>query len=115
VPPNLLPRVGIGNATIVEGNAGARVLKFAVTLSSAAATAVTMHFATEPRTATAADFTATSGTVKLAAQATSAVVNVTVTPDTSAEATEGFKVRLSAVVGATFQRAVGNGSILNDD
>jgi hypothetical protein len=53
--------------------------------------------------------------VKFAANATSAVVNVTVKPDTTVEVTEGFKVRLSAAVGASLQRAVGNGSILNDD
>jgi hypothetical protein len=108
--------VGIGNATVVEGNVGARAVWFAVTLSTASASPVSVHFATAPGTATAgSDFGAASGAVSFPAGVTSRSVAVTVNGDTTFETSETFSVALSAPVGATIARSTGIGTIVNDD
>jgi Tol biopolymer transport system component len=113
-PSNAAVRVSIGNAALVEGDTGARGLRFPVTLSASSPTATTVRYTTAPGTAGAADFAAKSGTVTIPARATSAVINIAIRPDFVFEATEAFIVRLSAPVGATLNRATGTGSILDD-
>src|SRR5207244_5532868 len=100
--------VGIGNATVVEGNMGARAVWFAVTLSAASASPVSVHYATAPGTATAgSDFGAASGALSFPAGVTSRSVAVTVSGDTTFETSETFTVTLSAPLGATIARSVG--------
>ena len=94
----------IGAASIVEGNVGARLLRFTVGLSAPAPTAVHVHYAASAGTATAPDFKASSGTV-----------TIKVKPDPDVEPTETFSVVLSDAVGATIDRPTAIGSILNDD
>lgn len=108
-------KVSIGSASLVEGDAGARVLRFAVTLSAASPTATKVSYSTIFGTAGASDVTAKSGTVTLAAKATSALVSISVNADEGVESNESFKVKLSAPVGASVQFGTGAGSILNDD
>jgi hypothetical protein len=115
-PPSTGVRLSIGNATLVEGHQGTRALRFAVTLSeSSPTTPVTVHYATSPGTAGAADFTATSGTVIVPARAVSGVMSVRIKPDTVDEPTERFTVRLSNPSGAAPHRATATGTINDDD
>ena len=113
-PSNPAVRVSIGNAALVEGDSGARALRFPVTLSASSAHAVKVHFRSNAGTATAADFAAKAGTAIIAARGTSTTINIKVRPDYVLEPTETFTVTLSSPVGATLNRATGTGSILDD-
>lgn len=113
-PSNAAVRLSIGNAALVEGDSGARGLRFPVTLSASSPNAVTVHYTTNVGTATTADFAPKSGTVTIAARGTSTVINIAVRPDFVLEPTETFTVTLSSPVGAVLNRATGTGSILDD-
>src|SRR6185503_3382357 len=91
-----VPVVSVGDSAVVEGATGTRGLAFPVTLSRPAATDVTVQFATEDGTATAAsDYVAQSGSVTLHAGLVSAlaIVNVRVRGDRTVEPTENLRVR----------------------
>jgi hypothetical protein len=118
VPPLSGARVSIGAASIVEGNADVRALRFMVALSEPAPTAVQVHYAAVPGTATAGsggDFGAASGTVTIPAGATTGAVSIRVKGNAVVEPNETFTVVLSDAVGATISRATATGTILNDD
>jgi hypothetical protein len=107
---------------VTEGNSGTATITFTVTLSHAAASNVTVNYATANDTATAgADYTATSGTLTFAAGETSKTIAVTVNGDQVDEgASETFKVNLSspsnnAQLSATSGAIEGVGTIINDD
>ena len=73
----------------VSGNETAGNRQFTVTLSAASGLAVTVNYATSNGTATAgADYTATSGSLTIAAGATTATFNVAVLADSLNEADE---------------------------
>lgn len=113
--------VSIGDAGVLEGNAGTVLLSFAVTRSDNAG-AFTLDFATADGSATLADgdYLASAGTLDFAAGgALTAQVTVTVNGDTAAEANETFSVLLSNLVSsvgtASITDATGIGTILNDE
>jgi hypothetical protein len=109
-------QIGVGNATIAEGNAGTRTLRFAATLSAASTSTVSVHYATASSTATSgADVIAASGTLTFAPGVTSNFVPVKVNGDTTFETNETFTLTLSSPVGATIARATATGTIVNDD
>ncbi len=117
-PSDRTVRVSIGSASLVEGDAGSRALRFAVTLSAAVPTrAVSVHYATSPGTADTADFTPVSGTVTIPARSVSGVVTVRIKPDTVGEDTEKFTVSLSSPDGVALHpnRWVATGTISDDD
>ena len=92
-----LPGISINDVSKAEGNSGNTAFTFNVTLSSPAAAAVTVNFATANGTATSgSDYTANSGTVTFAAGQTSQTVTVQVTGDTNVEPDETFFVNLSS-------------------
>jgi Tol biopolymer transport system component len=107
-------RISIGHAALVEGNSGARGLRFPVTLSQSSPNPVSVWYATSTGTAKAADFAAKSGIVTIPARATSTVINISVKPDYVLERTETFTVTLLSPTGATIHRASATGSILDD-
>ena len=75
-----------------------------------------MKYATTAGTAkTAADFTAKSGSLTIAAGRTSATVVVAVKGETVREANEAFTVNLSAPTNSGIADAAGTGTIVNDD
>src|SRR6186713_1213501 len=78
VQATTLPVVSIGSASVLEGNAGARMVWVPVTLSTPSTSTVSVHYATASGTASGSDFTATSGTLTFAAGMTSRFVAVTV-------------------------------------
>jgi subtilisin family serine protease len=117
VAPPVLPSLSIANVSKAEGNSGTSNLVFTVTLSQAAASAVTVNYATSNLTATAGtDYVAGSGTVTIAAGSTTGTFNVVVNGDTTVETDETLRVTLSgASSNATIVTATATGTITNDD
>ncbi len=115
--PPVIPSMSIANVSMAEGNAGTSVMAFTVTLSQAATTPVTVNYATSNGTALAgSDYVATSGTLTIAAGATTGTINVTINGDTTVEADETLIVTLSgASANSTIGTATATGTITNDD
>ena len=121
--------ISIGDVSTPEGDTGTRVMSFPVTLSAAAATTVTVQYSVSAVTATVGakanaasgvEVKARTGTLTFPATATTATpvlkrIGVTIRSDTVVEPDETYTVTLSDPVGATLQRAVATGTILNDD
>lgn len=116
---NAAPPVGvtISGASVAEGNSGLTQLAFTVTLSAAAATTVTMSYATANGSATAGvDYAAATGALTFAPGETSKTIVVDVIGDVTVESNETFTVSLSAASSnARLQTASATGTILNDD
>jgi chitinase len=114
--PPPLPTLSIGNASVTEGNSGTVNVAFVVTLSQAAASPVTVQYATANGTAVAgSDYNATSGTLTFAAGETSKTITVAVRGDTAVEGAETFRVLLSNPSGATLANGTGTGTIVDND
>jgi len=114
--PPPVPTVSIGNAIVSERNTGTVNMVFIVTLSQAAAGAVTVRYATADGTASAgSDYNAASGTLTFAAGQTSQTVTVAVRGDVLVEGTESFRVLLSSASGASIAAGIGTGTISDDD
>jgi hypothetical protein len=109
--------VSVNSPTLSEGQTAKGIIAFAVTLSSALSTAVTVNYATADGTATAgADYVAASGTFTIPAGSTTKNVVVIVNADTTVEPDETFTLTLSSPTGgAALGTAVGTGTIQNDD
>jgi len=113
VPP---PAMSIDDVAVAEGDAGTTAATFTVTLSAAAATAVTVNYATADGSAVAgADYASTSGTLNFSPGQTTKTVTVSVNGDTAVEPNETFVVNLTAPSGATIATPQGHGTITNDD
>ena len=86
-----------GPASVTEGNSGSSVVTYTVSLSSAAATDVAVVYATSNGTATAgSDYTSTSGTLTIAAGATSGTIDIPVSGDAVYDGDETFSLSLSS-------------------
>ncbi|MEA1834747.1 cellulase family glycosylhydrolase [Methylobacterium durans] len=103
---------GDGGTTTVDGTTRAT---FTVSLSAAAATAVSVDYTTVPGTADASDFTATKGTLTFAPGETTKTVTVAVKGDAAAESNETFKFALSAPSNADLGHSTATATIVNDD
>jgi uncharacterized protein YhjY with autotransporter beta-barrel domain len=114
---NLERDLSIDDVTVVEGDDGTVAATFTVTLSAALSTTVLVDYSTESDTATApGDYLSATGQVSFGPNETSKSVAVQVVGDDVDEANETFKVRLSnAQGGASIARAVGIGTITDDD
>lgn len=111
-----LPVLSVGSARVIEGQAGTTQARFPLQLSAAAATPVTVHYATADETAAAGeDYTPKDQTLSLPAGATSAEIVVDVLGDAEAEADETFLLRLDSPQGAVLAGAQARGTIVNDD
>ena len=103
------PAVSIGDAGVLEGDAGTTPMRFAVSLSAASEKVVTVRFATSDGSATAgSDYTGATGEVSFAPGDTRREVWVGVTGDNVPELDESLT--LGTPGGAT-----GTGTILDDD
>jgi V8-like Glu-specific endopeptidase len=90
--------------TISENASGTLQASFTVSLSSAAATPITLSYATSDDSATAgADYVAAQGNVVFAVGETHKTISVDILPDTIVEGDEQFHVNLSFAAGAVFQ------------
>jgi hypothetical protein len=109
--------LSIANARVTEGDGeGTSEATFTVTLAPESGRTVTVAYATANGTATAADYTATSGQLTFTARDTTETVTVPVIRDGLDEGDETFTVNLSGPVGATLgtpRSAVG--TIEDDD
>jgi len=105
-----MPRLSIGNSTVLEGNDGTTALVFTVTLSGSTGQAVSVDYATADGTATSAgsDYTAASGTLTIPAGQTTGTITVWVNGDRLAEPNKTFFVNLSNATNAT-NATVANG------
>lgn len=111
-----VPMILIGDLAQSEGNGGATLFTFTVTLSEPSASPITVDFATADGTATAGtDYTATSGTLTFIPGDTSETITVTVAGDTVSEPDETFFVNLGNATNATIGDAQATGTITNDD
>ena len=107
------PQAGISAAEASEGDG---TIEFPVTLSNASAQPVTVQYTTFDGTATQPDdYTATTGTVTIAANQTTATIAVTLTDDQFVENTESFLIRLHNPNGADIDTAEAVGVIFDDD
>ncbi|HYD64528.1 Calx-beta domain-containing protein [Azospirillum sp.] len=111
-----------GGTAVHEGNGDTTDLPFQVQLSRALTSDITVAYTlssigTKP--ATAADFTATTGTVTILAGETSADLDVGIVGDTITEPNETYRVRLTGVTDGPASLATSgiqlSGTITNDD
>ena len=110
------PKMNIGDVTVVEGNSGTVSAAFAVTLSKTTSKTVTVHYATANGTATApGDYTTATGNLTFTPGQTSKTIAILVNGDTLYEANETFTVTLTLARNAQLQKAIGTGTITNDD
>ncbi len=110
------PTVSISDLAVLEGNQGATVFNFTVSLSQASAFASSVNFSTANGTATAGqDYSASSGTINFAAGETSKTASVTINGDLIPELDETFFVNLSAPNNTTINDGQAVGTILDDD
>jgi hypothetical protein len=121
----------VGDASIEEGDTGKpRSLKFAVTLSEAAATPVVVSYRITSATATCGTFkngnpqspssdcwnyNGNTKTISFAAGAVSKAVTTSITSDLGYEPEETFSVAITNVQGAGVFRASATAKIFNDD
>ena len=107
------PRASIAAATATEGDA---TIEFPVTLSHAAASDVTVRYSTFDGTATQpGDYTATTATLTIPANSTTATIAVALTDDGFVEDPESFLLRLHDPTGLEIVTADAVGVILDDD
>jgi Ca2+-binding RTX toxin-like protein len=117
--PGGTPTVSIAGTRAQEGNSGTRDASLRISLSAAAATAVTVSYEAvrwPDGTATPhADFHPASGMVAFAPGETAKTVSVEVIGDRRAEPNEAFYVHLSGATNATVATHHGRALILDDD
>lgn len=111
------PTISIGDASVMEGNAGTTNAVFTVTLSGPSSQIVTVTAATSNLSATSgSDYTATGPTVlTFAPGVVTQQFLVPITGDTSVESDETFTVTLSAPANGEILDGQATGTITNDD
>ena len=108
-----VPSLSVGDVTVTESDGAATLV---VSLSGETSAAVTVGYATANAGATAgADYSSTSGTLTIAAGATSADVVITVLDDTTPESDETFILSLRNATNATVTDGQALITILDDD
>lgn len=110
-PTPSTPSMSISDSLEFEGE----TLQFAVTLSAASASVVTVSYATAYGTAGPGDFTATSGTLTFSPGQTTRYISVSTIQNFQFEEVETFTVTLSSPSGATIADGEGLGAIHDDD
>jgi methionine-rich copper-binding protein CopC len=115
VDDDVTPSLSIDDVSFTEsGSAGNAT--FTVTLSEVSAQDVTVDYASSDVSTTAgSDYTASSGTVTIAAGNTTASINVPILVDTLDESNETATVTLSNASNASISDATGTLTIVDDD
>ena len=111
------PTIGVDDVTVTEGDGGAKIAVFTVSLSAPSATDVGFWVGTAELSAIGNDDFQHyySSPYTIPAGQTSYTLNLVIFGDTVVETDESFEVRLENVSGATVAKGVGIGTILNDD
>ena len=113
--PVVLPSLSIAGASGTEAASGETDLSFAVTLSAASASAVTVGYSTANGTALAGtDYQSTSGTLTFAPGQTSETISVPVLGGVVGTGSKTFTVALSSPSGATLASTQATGTIVDD-
>jgi hypothetical protein len=120
---NAVQRAAASDASVSEGVSGsARKVNFIVALAQPSAGGVSVQYSVAGVTATGGttasagtDFKTRSGTLVFSAGQRFKVVVVTIYGDATIESTETFEITLSSPVATAIGRAVGTGTITNDD
>jgi hypothetical protein len=114
VPPP--PTISVGDVSVAEGDTGTTLAVFAVSLSGAGTTTVTVDYATADAGARAgSDYVAASGTLTFAAGETSKSVAVAVRGDLTDEFDQGFTLNLRNATNADVRDGQALATILDDD
>jgi hypothetical protein len=109
-------RIAISNEQMLEGDSGTLDLEFSITLSDPYELEVQVDFSTSDGGAVSPeDYLATSGTVIFPPETTLQTIGVPVVGDEYREGNEYFNVDLSNPVNASISKALGIGTINNDD
>ena len=107
------PTLSIGDIVMQESAASAA---FTVTLSEQTTMAVRVEYATEDETATSgADYTETTGTLRIAPGETAGTITVPILADDLDEEDETFLVKLSGAEHAEITDGTGRGTITDDN
>lgn len=110
------PTLGIGDASVLEGDRGSSNLRFTVSRSGSGPEAVSVSYRTVDGTARAtSDYDAASGTLTFPMGISRLTITIAVKGDHRREPNETFTVQLFNAVGATVVDAIATGTILNDD
>jgi hypothetical protein len=111
-----LPGLFVQDVSISESNLGQTELVFTVMLSSPVKDAVTVHFNTSDRTASAheGDYQPVAGKLTFRPGTTSQTIRVRINADMSPERKETFFLNLSNPINAVLGRARAAGTILDD-
>ena len=111
------PVLTLSDATIIEGDAGTRMISFTATLSKVVDQPVTVHFSTSDGTATLAnnDYLQAEGRLLIPAGQKTGQINVFVVGDTAIESDETFYVDLSDPMGLVTTQDRVTATITNDD
>ena len=113
-PPVSPPAVSVAGVTVAEPATGTTNAAFAVTLSKASTSPVTVGYTTANGTATAgADYTATTGNLTFAPGVTAQQISVPILADTTAETNETFTLALSNPTGSTIATNTATATITN--
>lgn len=116
-PPPTLPKISVGDATIVEGDSGFTYVTLPVTLDKALTTQARISFTTANGTAIAgSDYISTSGNVTIPSGQLTGTIRIPVYGDTLIEPNETFVVNLSNPVGGIeIDDGIGQVTITNND
>jgi len=110
------PSISINDATVVEGNSGAPVRSFTLTLSAASGKPIAVNVTSTGGTATqVTDYSAINTLANIAAGATSQSISFLVDGDAVFEDDETFTVSLSNPSNVTIDRGTATITIQNDD
>ena len=113
IDDDTVPELSVGDISVAENSA---TVAFAVTLDRASASDVTVNYATADGTATApGDYTAKSGSLRIAAGDVAAAAQVTLVDDDTVEPDETFTLQLSGAVGADIDAGTATATIRDDD
>jgi Calx-beta domain len=112
----LLPSVMIGDATVVEGNAGSTSLVFTLVLSRAVSGPVSVAYDTVDGTAVRnSDYSTRGGIAYFAGNTFRTTISVPVFGDKEVEPNETMGIALVAASGARIAKTSAIGTIINDD
>ena len=110
------PTISVTDASLTEGNSGATVATFTLSLSAPAAQTTSVNVSTADGTATAGvDYTAISQVVVFNIGESTKTVSVSVNGDTTFEGNETFFLNLTSPSNATLADGQGQATIINDD
>jgi hypothetical protein len=115
VDEDCLPKISIDSPSVNEGNSGTKMVRFRVSLNQSSLLPVTVKYATQNSSATAADYVSKSGTLTFSPGTREMYIDVAINGDVLDEWNEAFRMILSKPVNAVLANSVGFCPIVDDD